>query len=101
VTDQLVADGMVERLEHPQDRRSWRVQLTAAGRESFTRMAAVHEQWLAELFGGMATADKQALYGQLGHLRMLLARQTGPAAEPADRTTPVKPVNPPAAASGR
>jgi DNA-binding MarR family transcriptional regulator len=101
VTDQLVADGLVERLEHPQDRRSWRVQLTAAGRESFTRMAAVHEQWLAELFGGMATADKQTLYGQLGHLRVLLARQqeAGPAAESADRTTPAQLVNTPAVAT--
>ena len=75
VTDQLVADGLVARLEDPEDRRSWRVQLTAAGRDSFARLASAHEQWLAELFGGMATADKQALYGQLGQLRLLLARQ--------------------------
>ena len=74
-TDQPVADGLVECLQHPQHRRSWRVQLTAAGHDSFSHMAAAHAQWLAERFGGMATADKQTLHGQLGHLRMLLALQ--------------------------
>ena len=101
VTDQLVADGLVQRLEHPDDRRSWRVQLTAAGRDSFTRMAAAHAQWLAELLGGMATADKQTLYGQLGHLRVLLARQqdAGPVAESTNPSTAAQPVDTPAVAT--
>lgn len=70
--DQLVKDGLVERLDDLEDRRSYRVTLTPQGRADFARMAAEHEQWLTELFGGLPGADKDALYHQLGHLRQHL-----------------------------
>lgn len=72
LTDQLVKDGLVERLDDLEDRRSYRVTLTPQGRTDFARMAAEHEQWLTELFGGLPGADKDALYHQLGHLRQHL-----------------------------
>lgn len=72
LTDQLVKDGLVERLDDLEDRRSYRVTLTPQGRADFARMAAEHEQWLTELFGGLPGADKDALYHQLGHLRQHL-----------------------------
>ncbi len=93
LTDQLVKEGLVDRADDPEDRRSWRVQLTPKGRRDFAGMAAEHGRWLAELLGGIADADKRALYGQLGRLRVHLARQTeaapdqpGPA--PTARKTP-------------
>ena len=72
LTDQLVKDGLVERLDDLEDRRSYRVTLTPQGRADFARMAAEHEQWLTELFGGLPGVDKDALYHQLGHLRQHL-----------------------------
>lgn len=72
LTDQLVKDGLVERLDDLEDRRSYRITLTPQGRADFARMAAEHEQWLTELFGGLPGADKDALYHQLGHLRQHL-----------------------------
>lgn len=87
LTDQLVADGWVERLPDPQDRRALIVRLTAAGRSHFLTMAAEHEAWLVEMFDGFETAHKHLLYDLLGRLRVQLVRDDNPDA--------------PAAAAGR
>jgi DNA-binding MarR family transcriptional regulator len=77
LTDQLVKEGLVERIEEPEDRRSWRVALTDKGRAGFASMAAEHERWLIQLFEGLPAATKDALYEHLGDLRVHLAqRQT-------------------------
>jgi DNA-binding MarR family transcriptional regulator len=72
LTDQLVKEGLVERVEQPDDRRSWRVRLTKRGRADFSVMAAEHERWLAELFQGVPASGKEALYEHLGVLRTRL-----------------------------
>lgn len=69
LTDQLVQEGSVERTEDPKDRRVWRVRLTAQGRKRFAQMAAEHETWLRDLFQGLPTQDKRALFQILGQLR--------------------------------
>jgi DNA-binding MarR family transcriptional regulator len=76
LTDQLVAEGHVERSDDPDDRRSWIVRLTPAGRKQFLRMAQAHEAWLVELFAGFDAQDKAALYELLGKLRVHLAQTT-------------------------
>jgi DNA-binding MarR family transcriptional regulator len=88
LTDQLVKEGLVRREDDPEDRRSYRVALTPKGRTDFTAMAAEHEAWLGELFGGLAGADKEALYDQLGRLRVHLAQRQAALAEPTDTPTP-------------
>ena len=75
LTDQLVAEGHVERALDPQDRRSSIVKLTAAGRRHFLRMAEAHERWLIELFDGFDAGHKDALYDLLGRLRVHLAHK--------------------------
>lgn len=75
LTDQLVAEGLVERVDDPEDRRSCRVVLTARGRVDFARMAGEHEQWLRELFDGIAPEAKEQLYDRLGALRVHLTRR--------------------------
>jgi DNA-binding MarR family transcriptional regulator len=73
LTEQLVADGWVERATDPADRRSTIVSLTSWGRREFLRMAAEHEQWLVTLFCGFDDVHRDALYEHLGRLRAHLA----------------------------
>jgi DNA-binding MarR family transcriptional regulator len=74
LTDQLVAEGHVQRDVDPLDRRSSTVKLTNKGRKQFMRMAAEHEQWLIALFEGFDPAIKDQLYEGLGRLRVHLAQ---------------------------
>lgn len=73
LTDQLADEGFVERLADPEDRRSWTVRLTPAGRKAFLAMASEHEAWLIELLDGFDGAPR--LYELLGQLRVHLAQQ--------------------------
>lgn len=77
LTDQLVKEGLVRRIVNPEDRRSWRVALTDKGRVEFSEMAAEHEHWLVEMFKGLPTESRDALYEHLGHLRVHLANRQG------------------------
>ena len=46
ITDQLVGEGLVERLAEPSDRRAFRVRLTQDGDRAFAEMAREHEAWM-------------------------------------------------------
>ena len=73
LTDELEREGLVQRDSDPDDRRSWRLRMTAAGRKAFERIAREHEQWVIELFHGLDTAHKKTLYEDLGRLRVQMA----------------------------
>lgn len=73
LTDELEREGLVQRDSDPDDRRSWRLRLTAAGRKAFDRIAREHEQWVIELFHGLDTVHKKSLYEDLGRLRVQMA----------------------------
>lgn len=73
LTDELEREGLVQRDSDPEDRRSWRLRMTAAGRKAFERIAREHEQWVIELFHGLDTAHKKSLYEDLGRLRVQMA----------------------------
>ena len=73
LTDQLAAEGWVERAPDAEDRRSLIVRLTKAGRAQFMQMAAEHEAWLVELLEGFNATDRNNLFDSLGRLRMHLA----------------------------
>ncbi|HEU4460828.1 MAG TPA: MarR family transcriptional regulator [Methylibium sp.] len=78
LTDELVKEGLVERRDEPEDRRSWRVALTAKGHQVFARIAAVHESWVVDIFAGMGAPQKAQLHELLGGLRVHLnALQAG------------------------
>lgn len=72
LTDRLAADGLVERRAHPSDRRVQIVALTKKGRKQFTRMAAVHEQWLRDLMGGLDAKELDHLTVALDSLKASL-----------------------------
>jgi DNA-binding MarR family transcriptional regulator len=73
ITDQLADEGLVKREPDPNDRRAFVVKLTPAGRRQFDRMAAAHEGWILELFGGLGPADMQRAYGLLAKLKSHIA----------------------------
>jgi DNA-binding MarR family transcriptional regulator len=73
LTDELAKEGYVMRETEPEDRRSFRVTLTPAGRKTFEKIAAMHEGWVIELFAGVSITHKNQLYDLLGRLRVQLS----------------------------
>ncbi len=69
IVDQLVKEGLVERLDEPSDRRAWRVRLTRAGDRAFAEMARAHEEWVVELLAGLGRRDSDALMQLLARLK--------------------------------
>ena len=69
ITDQLVAEGLVERLPAAGDRRAFLVRLTKAGRESFADMAHAHEGWIVRAFGDLSDKDMATLHKLLGRVK--------------------------------
>ncbi|MBA5690070.1 MarR family winged helix-turn-helix transcriptional regulator [Rugamonas apoptosis] len=69
ITDQLEQEKLVLRVPDPKDGRAYSVKLTAAGRRTFATMAAVHEQWIAELLQDMPGADKARLIELLSQMK--------------------------------
>ncbi len=69
ITDQLVAEGLVERMAVEGDRRAFLVRLTPAGRSAFERMAVQHEQWIVQAFDGLSGKDLDSLYRLLGKVK--------------------------------
>ena len=69
ITDQLVAEGLVERLEVDGDRRAYRVRLTSQGRKIFEAMAVQHEEWIVSSFEVLTAKEVDALYKLLGKVK--------------------------------
>jgi DNA-binding MarR family transcriptional regulator len=69
ITDQLVAEGLVDRVDVEGDRRAYRVRLTAKGRRAFNEMAHQHEQWIVGAFGALSDKDIATLYKLLGKVK--------------------------------
>ena len=81
ITDQLVTEGLVERLDVAGDRRAWRVRLTARGRKLFNDMAQQHEAWIVDAFA--ALGDKE-----IAQLHKLLGKVKQHTQQPITETTP-------------
>jgi DNA-binding MarR family transcriptional regulator len=69
ITDQLVTEGLVERLSVEGDRRAFLVRLTPAGRASFADMARAHEGWIVQAFGDLSDKDMASLHKLLGRVK--------------------------------
>ena len=69
ITDQLVAEGLVERMGVEGDRRAFLVRLTPEGRSGFERMAVQHEQWIVQAFEGLAPRELDQLHKLLGKVK--------------------------------
>jgi DNA-binding MarR family transcriptional regulator len=67
--DRLEEAGLVERRPDPEDRRVWRLYLTEQAEPMVTRLRAVAEDVLAEVFQGVDEKEIAALRGALERLR--------------------------------
>ncbi|MGV3494379.1 MAG: MarR family winged helix-turn-helix transcriptional regulator [Ramlibacter sp.] len=81
ITDQLVAERLVERIDVEGDRRAYRVRLTPKGRKLFNEMAREHEDWIVQAFAALTEKDMAALHKLLGKVKDAAAapRQETPA----------------------
>jgi DNA-binding MarR family transcriptional regulator len=69
ITDQLAAEGLVDRVDVEGDRRAYRVRLTAKGRKVFHDMANEHENWIVDAFAGLSDKDISTLHRLLGKVK--------------------------------
>ena len=69
ITDQLVAEGLVDRVDVEGDRRAYRVRLTPKGRKLFHEMARQHEDWIVQAFAGLNEKDIATLHKLLGKVK--------------------------------
>ena len=69
IVDQLVKEGLVERLDEPADRRAFRIRLTRSGEKSFAEMARAHEEWVIELLAGVSRKEQDELLRLLAKVK--------------------------------
>jgi DNA-binding MarR family transcriptional regulator len=69
ITDQLVAEGLVQRTEVASDRRAWSVRLTPRGRAQFATMAKAHEAWVVQALAGISAKELAQLHKLLGKVK--------------------------------
>jgi DNA-binding MarR family transcriptional regulator len=81
LVERLVQSGHLERRTAPNDRRSQLIRLTGAGRTHFGRMAAGHEQWVAELLADLRAKDMAAAMAELAKVKKSVSRALGAIAE--------------------
>jgi len=69
ITDQLAAEGLVDRVDVQGDRRAYRVRLTARGRKLFNEMARQHESWIVDAFASLSDKEIAVLHKLLGKVK--------------------------------
>ena len=69
ITDQLVVEGLVERMDVDGDRRAYCVRLTVQGRKTFADMAKQHEDWIVSAFEVLTAKEVDAMYKLLGKVK--------------------------------
>jgi DNA-binding MarR family transcriptional regulator len=72
LTDELEAEGLVERSADPHSRRALLVRLTPKGRKAFRAAAKANEVWIAEFFSILSAKNKKAMFEILGTQKAFL-----------------------------
>ena len=88
ITDQLVTEGLVERVDVEGDRRAWRVRLTVRGRKAFQEMAQQHEGWIVDAFAALSEREIAQLHKLLGKVKADVQSRQQPASTPGQQATP-------------
>ena len=69
ITDQLEAEGWVQRVPLEGDRRALLIRLTPTGKKAFAEMARVHEGWIVESLAGLSQREVETLHKLLGKVK--------------------------------
>jgi DNA-binding MarR family transcriptional regulator len=69
ITDQLVNDGLVERVVAPKDRRVFIIRMTKKGRAKFKSMAKQHEVWIAQAFAALTSTEIARLHALVSKVK--------------------------------
>jgi DNA-binding MarR family transcriptional regulator len=69
ITDQLVREGLVERMNVEGDRRAYFIRLTPLGRTAFDEMAREHEGWIVSAFEALSARELASLHRLLGKVK--------------------------------
>jgi DNA-binding MarR family transcriptional regulator len=65
IVDRLVAEGLVVRRAHEQDRRSTFVRLTPKGVRQFAAMAKAHEAWIGDILAHITVEEAHSIIALL------------------------------------
>jgi MarR family transcriptional regulator, transcriptional regulator for hemolysin len=74
IVDRLEEAGLVERQRDPDDRRAWRLVLTAKAEPILNRLRALAEEMSGEAFAGMSGEEVEAMRGKLARIRENVSR---------------------------
>lgn len=77
LVDRAARDGLVERRADPNDRRAWRVHLTAKGQRAFRDAERRHAARVAKVFSALLPAELSTLTRLLDKLRATLRAPAG------------------------
>ncbi|WP_284947444.1 MarR family winged helix-turn-helix transcriptional regulator [Acidisoma cladoniae] len=72
--DVLERANLLERIEDPDDRRTKRLRMTAAGRETYAQVAAVHADFTAHVLEDVTPADLAVCYRVFGTICRAIGR---------------------------
>ena len=87
ITDQLAAEGLVERQPIAHDRRAYAVRLTPKGKRAFDAMAVAHEQWVIDMLGGLDAGERKRLHALLGRIKATVNTREAAANDPSEEST--------------
>ena len=73
IVDGLERDGLVERVRHPEDRRSFLLTLTELGARCYREAEELDAAALAAATGGLKPAEREQLRALLGRIREAVA----------------------------
>ena len=85
LTDELEAEGYVERIADPRSRRAYLVRLTPKGKKAFSAAAKANEAWISEFFSILSDREKERLYEMLGRQKAFIQTRVR-GANPAQKT---------------
>ena len=74
IVDRLEEAGLVERQRDPEDRRAWRLVVTAKAEPILDRLRALAEEMSGEAFAGMSIDEVEAMRGKLARIRENVSR---------------------------
>ena len=74
IVDRLEEAGLVERLRDPEDRRAWRLQLTAKAQPLVKRLGSIAEEMSAEAFADLNEQELETVRTCLARIRDSVSR---------------------------